>query len=67
MTWRHVTIALLVATALGLAIYDIVAVWRGGGRATISSVLLASAHSYPIIVLAIGVLLGHLFWPQREP
>jgi hypothetical protein len=62
---RQATIAILAAVALSLAIYDVIAVWRGGNGATISEVLLAAGRSYPILVLALGILLGHLFWPQR--
>jgi putative Ca2+/H+ antiporter (TMEM165/GDT1 family) len=62
---RHATIAILASVTVALCIYDVIAVWRGGGGSTISSVMLAAGREYPIIVLAIGVVLGHLFWSQR--
>lgn len=66
---RAITVALLAVVALALAGYDVVAVWRGGNGSTISEVLLAAARAHPVIVLAFGVLLGHLFgqpWHVRD-
>lgn len=65
MNWRAVTSALLVCLAAAMGIYDVIAVWRGGGRATISSVVLDTARAYPILAIAFGILIGHLFWPQK--
>jgi hypothetical protein len=66
---RAITIAVLAAVALALAVYDVIAVWRGGGASTISAVLLVGARQSPVLVLAFGVLLGHLFgqaWGVRD-
>ena len=68
MTWRKATktlIPVLVALAI---VYDIIAYWCGGVGATISRATLAWARNWPIIPLSVGVLCGHLFWPQpKEP
>lgn len=37
---------------------------RGGWPATISYLCLTRAQRYPILSFAVGVLIGHLFWPQ---
>lgn len=33
---------------------------------TISALTLAFAHKHPVIPFLIGVVTGHLFWPQVE-
>jgi len=66
---RHVTIAILAVVAGVLAVYDAIAVWRGGLGSTISEVLLVAGRVSPVVVLAFGVVLGHLFsqpWKPRE-
>jgi len=65
MSWRGWTILVLIASAIGLIAWDCIAVWRGGGNATISRVLLNAARQYPILPFALGVLIGHLFASQR--
>jgi uncharacterized membrane protein len=65
MKWpRKVTISILIAVALLLIGWDIyVAVNKDEGD-TISEILLwVSKH--PIMPFAFGVLMGHLFWPQK--
>lgn len=65
--WVAVTKALLVALVLALAVYDIVAYLRGGVRATISRIVLSWATRWPVVVLALGIVLGHVLWPQPTP
>lgn len=48
-------------------LFDAVMYWRGGWEATISYLALSKSRRYPIIPFALGVLVGHLFWPQPEP
>jgi len=36
-----------------------------GPEATVSGRILNTARENPIITLGLGMLLGHLFWPQR--
>ena len=67
MDWTLFTKALL-AIALGLFVaYDVVAFLRGGVQATISRVTLGWARRWPLLPLLVGVVLGHLFWPQPVP
>lgn len=67
-TWTLIFIA---ATIVSIAVYDtLVAVNRVDGD-TISEITLAWAMRHPIAVMclgmALGIVLGHLFWPQRWP
>lgn len=69
MSWREVTIVVIVVTIVGLSVYDVVVYLIGGNEATISRTLLDGTKEYPIIVVlfsvGFGVLLGHLFLPQH--
>ena len=45
------------------SVFDAIALWRGGGRATISSIVLSAAYTPPygaLIPLLIGGLVIHL-------
>jgi hypothetical protein len=69
MTWPQVTAVVLVLMLVGYLVYDLLALAFGGTEATISSVLLDWTERRKGIAflagLAIGLLLGHLFLPQR--
>jgi hypothetical protein len=73
VTWRRwTTIGILVAIVLALVGWDVyVAVAeRGSGNdpssgGTISEVVLGFAGEHPAIPFALGVVCGHLLWPQR--
>ncbi len=62
---RRVTIGILVATALLLIAWDVYAYLAAGSEATISRVTLGFARQHPVLPFAVGVLMGHLFWPQK--
>lgn len=62
---RQSTKAILIFTTVALSLYDVAAVLIGGVDATISRVIVHAASEYPIIAVAAGILIGHLFWPQR--
>jgi hypothetical protein len=57
--------AFLVVVLFVVVIYDTIAIMSGGRYNTVSSVVMDWSETYPIIPLAAGILLGHLFWPQR--
>ena len=60
--WVDYTKIFIIAQIIIIAIWDILAFWKGGRDATITHVLRGWAQNSPIIVLAIGVLIGHVFW-----
>lgn len=70
MNYKALTIAVILGSAVAIAAYDFWVAWcvaeedGGGYQATISCILLDAAKYAPIIALAFGVLMGHLFWPQ---
>lgn len=55
----------LVAITFVVICFDLMVGFRHGAELTISRQLLLVATQYPILVLGIGILLGHVFWPQR--
>ncbi len=64
-----VTLLVILTAAALLGVYDVWLFARGGVENTISHQVLTHAQHTPILPLAIGlilgILLGHLFWPQH--
>jgi len=64
-----VTLIVLLAVVAGLVAFDIYLAVTGGYPATISYQALQAAREEPIIAvvlgLVLGILIGHIFWPQR--
>lgn len=61
----RITRYVIVLAMFALGIWDLVAIWFGTYESTISQQLLGASEISPFIPLAIGFILGHLFWPQR--
>lgn len=61
---RPITIAILAAVTLLLIVWDIYAATNKDKRDTISVVLLDFARRRPVLPFALGVIMGHLLWPQ---
>ena len=65
MTDSNWTVLILVATAILLLVWDIyVAYFNDEKNDTISSIVYRSALQHPLLPFGIGVIMGHLFWPQ---
>lgn len=59
------TKAFLVSGALLVAAYDMIALFSWGVDATISRVVgVEASFDAPTIPFGLGVVCGHLFWPQ---
>lgn len=56
---------ILITAVVALSLYDIVALINGGSEATISRITLSYSKEYPVIPFAVGVVCGHLFWPNK--
>jgi len=64
---REITIWLLIGTATVLVAWDVYAAFLNdtpNDRDTISGVVLGWARRHPVVPFALGVLAGHLLWPQ---
>ena len=56
------TVIILIATAIFLALYDVYIIMKEGKKESISAYVIRGSKKYPLIVLLFGILLGHLFW-----
>lgn len=64
MTWPETTRSLLLCVILFLVVYNIVIMRFVGSYATISRVTLQECSDHPVLALAAGVVIGHIFWPN---
>ena len=58
---REMTGAVIVAAIVLIAAWDCLAAYLWGSEATESKVIWELSQQYPIIGVAVGVLIGHLF------
>lgn len=63
MTLSEITGWLLIANVVFLIAWDVyVKVRQPDGNATISWLVLTAAKHAPIVAIALGIVIGHLFW-----
>ena len=62
---HDITVGLLVSLTIMVVLFDIYMKLAAGGQATVSRVIYEVSCANPIIPLAAGVLLGHIFWPVK--
>ena len=60
-----ITVILIIATCLVWAVYDVWIIIKRGKKTSISAYIIRGAYKYPLVVLLLGMLLGHLFWSMR--
>jgi hypothetical protein len=65
MCWRSTTETLIVVNVVAVALYDVAARVFGGNESTVSYALLDASVKWPVVPLAVGVLIGHVFWGVR--
>ena len=63
---RAITGAILIVCVAALIVWDVFAAAFGGPGATISELTLGTSLRHPVIPFAVGVVCGHLFWPQKK-
>ena len=61
------TAAWVLTITVASIVFDLVMYWRHGWEGTISYLALTRSRRYPILPFVLGVLVGHLLWPQPEP
>jgi hypothetical protein len=67
VNWGKVTKAFTVGGVLVIAVYDLAALAVGGADATISQAVgIEGSFDSPFIPFGLGVVMGHLFWPQKR-
>lgn len=65
MTYRKSTKIIIIVLLILLVAYDILAACDPQACNTLSCVLLEWVRKYPTVNFCVGVLCGHLFWPQH--
>lgn len=67
MTLSNLTAVILLVNVVFLIAYDVwVKLKQLDGKATISWVTLTTVKHVPIIAVAIGIVIGHLFWQNCD-
>jgi len=64
--WKSYWLLMLAIVAGITGIVDIAAYLDGGPDATLSSTLFELVSQWPILAVLIGIIVGHLFWPQKK-
>lgn len=65
--WGKVWKLMVGSIAVLIIALDVFAYVGWGVDATLSRHTVAGAMEHPTLPLAVGFVLGHLFWPQRLP
>lgn len=66
MTGPDLTRLVLLVVVGGLALYDVVVIRACGPPASLSCVIHGFCRQHPVAAVALGVLIGHVFWPLLE-
>jgi hypothetical protein len=61
----NLTTKLLIVSIFFYAVYDVIIFAINGPEATLNQVILNDSRIHPVVPLAVGIILGHLFWPQH--
>lgn len=61
---QQVAVAFIAISTCVTGLFDLYAGLRFGETSTISFIILQVARQHPILPLLVGILIGHLFWPQ---
>lgn len=61
---KNVTIFFIFAAVLVLGGWDIYAAFNGTPGDTVSEIVLEASLRRPVVPFVVGVICGHLFWPQ---
>ncbi len=62
----QVTLWVVLGLVVAAVAYDVVALCLWGSGSTISWSLFVLCCDYPIVAFLIGVVIGHILWPQPE-
>jgi hypothetical protein len=55
---------IILGMVLIVAFWDITVIFMGRPESTISAVILQVSKENPIVAFVLGVVVGHLFWPN---
>lgn len=58
----NLTVLFIILLAVVIAVYDVWVIAKKGKFESISAHIIRGSKKYPLLVLCLGVVLGHLFW-----
>jgi len=61
---KLVTVIVMVVAVIVLIVWDIVVAVNPTPGDTISEITLNFARNHPVVPFIVGIVCGHLFWPQ---
>jgi hypothetical protein len=62
---RHVLAVAFLGVLFVCGIWDVFQASRGAPEDSVSQTVFYWSIQYPVLPLILGILLGHLFWPQQ--
>jgi len=65
MTFNVALSLFFVLAVFVVYLFDVAAVIRGSPDDSVSKVLLTWSQRFPILPLCVGIVIGHLFWPNH--
>ena len=60
------TVIFMILIVAAIAIFDVWIIWKKGKKESISAYIIRGSKQYPLLVLLLGIVLGHLFWNMDE-
>jgi hypothetical protein len=55
----------MILLAMLIAAFDVYIIAKKGKQESISAYIIRGSHKYPLLVLLLGIVLGHLFWSMK--
>jgi len=62
----NLTVIFIFSIVVVCALFDVWIIWKKGKRESISAHVIRGSKNFPLLVLAFGILLGHLFWNMDD-
>lgn len=59
------TVIFIIIVVIAIAIFDVYIIMKKGKQESISAYIIRGSHKYPLMVLLLGIVLGHLFWSMK--
>ena len=61
----NLTLAFIIFLVVIITVFDVWVIAKKGKQESISAHIIRMSYKYPLLVLLLGIVLGHLFWSMR--
>lgn len=61
----NLTLLFIGLVVAAVACFDVFIIAKKGKQESISAHIIRASHKYPLFVLLLGIVLGHLFWSMK--